>query len=37
MSLYEQLGTYLSPNPTSTLTCYQLTGVGLGEGWKVQF
>ena len=27
-----QLPTYPSPNPTLTLTCYQLTVVELGEG-----
>ena len=27
-----QLPTYPSPNPTLTLTCYQLIVVGLGEG-----
>ena len=29
----EQLYTYPSPNPTLTLTCYQLTEVVVGEGW----
>ena len=29
----EQLHTYPSPNPTLTLTCYQLTVVVVGEGW----
>ena len=28
----EQLPTYPSPKPTSTLACYHLTAVGLGEG-----
>ena len=28
----EQLPTYPSPNPTSTLTCCQLTVAELGEG-----
>ena len=32
MSVSEQLRTYPSLNPTLTLTCYQLTFVGLGEG-----
>ena len=25
--------TYSSPNPTFCLICYQLTAVGLGDGW----
>ena len=33
MSVSEQLPTYPSPNPTLTLSCCQLTVVGLGEGW----
>ena len=33
MSVSEQQHTYLSPNPTLTPSCYQLTAVGLGEGW----
>ena len=32
ISVSEQLPTYPSPNPTLTLTCYQLTVVELGEG-----
>ena len=32
MSISVQLRTYLSPDPTSTLPCHQLTDVGLGEG-----
>ena len=32
ISVSGQLPTYLSPNPTLTLTFYQLTVVGLGEG-----
>lgn len=32
MLLPEQLPTYPSPKPTSTLACYHLTAVGLGEG-----
>ena len=32
ISVSGQLPTYPSPNPTFTLTCYQLTNVGLGEG-----
>lgn len=33
MSVSEQLNTYPSPiNPTLTLSCNQLTDVGLGEG-----
>ena len=32
LSVSGQLPTYPSPNPTLTLTCYQLTVVGLGEG-----
>ena len=32
ISVSGQLPTYPSPNPTFTLTCYQLTVVGLGEG-----
>ena len=31
MSVSELLSTYPSLNPTSTLTCYQLTVVGLWE------
>ena len=31
-SVSGQLPTYPSPNPTLTLTCYQLTVLGLGEG-----
>ena len=31
-SVSGQLPTYPSPDPTFTLTCYQLTVVGLGEG-----
>ena len=31
-SVFGQLPTYPSPNPTLTLTCYQLTVLGLGEG-----
>ena len=33
VSVSGQLPTYPSPNPTLTLTCHQLTVVGLGEGW----
>ena len=33
ISVSGQLRTYPSPNPTFTLTCYQFTVVGLGEGW----
>ena len=37
MSVSRQLRTYLSPNPTLTLTCDQLTVAGLGEeGGKCQ-
>ena len=32
ISVSGQLPTYPSPNPTLTLTCYQLTVVELGEG-----
>lgn len=32
MSVSEQLHTYLSPNLTFTLSCYQLIIAGLGEG-----
>ena len=32
-SVSDQLRTYPSPDPTLTLTCYQLTVVGLGEGY----
>ena len=32
ISVSGQLLTYPSPNPTLTLTCYQLTVVRLGEG-----
>ena len=32
ISVSGQLPTYPSPNPTLTLTCHQLTVVGLGEG-----
>ena len=32
ISVTEQLRTYPSPNPTLTLTCYQLTFIGLGKG-----
>ena len=32
ISVSGQLPTYLSPNPTVTLTCCQLTAVELGEG-----
>ena len=32
MSVSEQLLTYPSPDPKVTLTCYQLTVIGLGEG-----
>ena len=32
ISVVGQLSTYPSPNPTVTLTCYQVTVVGLGEG-----
>ena len=32
ISVSGQLPTDPSPNPTLTLTCYQLTVVGLGEG-----
>ena len=32
ISVPGQLPTYPSPNPTLTLTCYQLTVVELGEG-----
>ena len=32
VSVSGQLPTYPSPNPTLTLTCYQLTVVELGEG-----
>ena len=32
ISVSGQLPTYPSPNPTFTLTCYQSTVVGLGEG-----
>ena len=32
ISVSGQLPTYPSPSPTLTLTCYQLTVVGLGEG-----
>ena len=32
ISVSGQLLTYPSPNPTLTLTCHQLTIVGLGEG-----
>ena len=32
ISVSGQLPTYLSPNPTLTLACYQLTVVELGEG-----
>ena len=32
ISVSGQLPTYPSPNPTLTLTCYQLTVLGLGEG-----
>ena len=36
ISVSGQLPTYPSPNPTLTLTCYQLTVVELGEGkWAV--
>ena len=34
MSVSEKLPTYPSPNPTFTLTCYQLIVVGLGEGYR---
>ena len=33
VSVSGQRPTYPSPNPTFTLTCYQLTVVGLGEGY----
>ena len=33
MSVSEQLRAYPSLNPTLSLTCYQLTVVGLVEGW----
>ena len=33
----EQLRSYPSPNPTLTLTCYQLTVVGLREGLVCSF
>ena len=33
MLVSDQLRTYPSPNPKLTLTCYQLTVVGLREGW----
>ena len=32
ISVSGQLPTYPSPNPTSTLACYQLTVVELGDG-----
>ena len=32
MSVFEQMHTYSTPYQTLTLTCYQLTIVGLGEG-----
>ena len=32
ISVSGQLPTYPSPNPTLTLSCYQLTVVELGEG-----
>ena len=32
MSVFEQMHTYPTPYQTLTLTCYQLTIVGLGEG-----
>ena len=32
ISVSEQQRTYPSPNPSLGLTCYQLTGVELGEG-----
>ena len=32
ISVSGQLSTYPYPNPTLTLTCYQLTVVELGEG-----
>lgn len=32
MSVSDELLTHPSPNPLLTLTCYQLTVVGIGEG-----
>ena len=32
ISVSEQLHTFPSPDPILTLTCYQLTDVGLGHG-----
>ena len=33
----QQLRTHPSPNPTLTLTCYQLNFVGQREGWMRSF
>ena len=37
MSIFEKLHTYPSPKSTLTQTCYQLTGVGLREGWVCNY
>ena len=37
MSVSEQMHTYSTPYQTLTLTCYQLTIVGLGEGRAVDW
>ena len=37
MSVSEKVPTYPSPNPTFTLTCYQLIVVGLGEGYRCSY